>query len=106
MQVTSSKLLSSSTLSVAAKVFQRLIGVVSLLILARLLSPEDFAITALTSMFIYFFDVLSNAGSEQYIIQKQQLQPHDLNTAWSLDIIIKFSLFGLLVILTPLIANA
>jgi O-antigen/teichoic acid export membrane protein len=104
MSKLSTRLISSSSLSVLAKVIQRVIGLVSLLILARLLSPEDFAIAALTSMFIYFFDMLSNLGSEQYIIQKKQLNDNDLNTAWSLDIIVKSVLFLLLIAVTPLIA--
>ncbi|MEP7702678.1 oligosaccharide flippase family protein [Paraglaciecola sp. 25GB23A] len=101
----SASLINSSALSILITFSQRLIGVVSLLILARLLSPGDFAIAALVSIFIYFFDVLSNFGSEQYIIQKQKLADTDLNTAWSLDILIKTSLFILLIITTPLIAN-
>ena len=58
----------SSSLLVGIKAFHRVVGLVSLLILARLLTPEDFALVALTSIVVHFFDILSNAGSEQYII--------------------------------------
>lgn len=100
-----SRLISSSTLLVGAKVLQRSIGLISLLILARLLTPEDFAVVAIVSMVIYLFDVLSSAGSEQYIIQKNNLEPGDLNTAWTLDIVIKGCLWLLLVITAPFIAH-
>lgn len=99
------KLISSSALMVAAKVLQRSIGLISLLILARLLRPEDFAIVAIVSMVIYLFDVLSSAGSEQYIIHKTTLEEGDLNTAWTLDILIKGCLWLLLVLSAPFIAD-
>ncbi|OZG73433.1 hypothetical protein BTA51_10430 [Hahella sp. CCB-MM4] len=98
-------LLGSSSLSVAAKLFQRIVGFVSLLILARLLTPSDFAVAALTSIVIYFFDVLSNVGSEQYIIQKKAVSNADLNTAWTLDILVKSALFALLSIVAPFVAS-
>ncbi|MEP1383836.1 MAG: oligosaccharide flippase family protein [Paraglaciecola sp.] len=99
-----SRLISSSVFMVAAKLFQRSVGLISLLILARLLTPEDFAVVAIVSMVIYFFDVLSSAGSEQYIIQKEELTNGDLNTAWTLDIIIKGALCLTLILSAPLIA--
>lgn len=98
-----SKLISSSALLVSAKVLQRSIGLISLLILARLLTPQDFAVAAIISMTIYFFDVLSNVGNEQYIIQKAEIVDDDLNTAWTLSLIIKLTISLLLFCLIPLI---
>ena len=88
----SSKLINSAYFLVFAKLLQRSIGLVSLLILARLLSPQDFAVAAIISMTIYFFDVLSNVGNEQYIIQKAEIVDDDLNTAWTLSLIIKLTI--------------
>jgi O-antigen/teichoic acid export membrane protein len=99
------KLISSSALLIAAKVLQRSIGLISLLILARLLTPEDFAVVAIVSMVIYLFDVLSSAGSEQYIVHKAELLDGDLNTAWTLDIVIKGALWLTLVVSAPFIAE-
>lgn len=92
------KVLTSSSLLVGIKFFQRLVGLISILILARLLTPEDFAIIALVSIIVHFFDILSNAGSEQYIIQKVNVSKADLNTAWSIDITMKSALWFLLII--------
>jgi O-antigen/teichoic acid export membrane protein len=105
MNSTRSKLISSSVLLVGAKLLQRSIGLISLLILARLLTPEDFAVVAIVSMVIYLFDVLSSAGSEQYIVHKAELCSGDLNTAWTLDIIIKGALWLILVLSAPFIAD-
>lgn len=99
------KLIKSSFLLILIKVFQRSVGLVSFLILTRILVPEDFAILALTSITIYFFDVLASAGSEQYIIKKETITDEDLNTAWTIDIIMKSMVYAALIIASPFIAD-
>jgi len=101
----SRKVIQSSSLLIVVRLFQRLVGLISLVILARLLTPDDFAIVALSAMIIHFFDVLSNVGSEQYIIQKGHVSDQDLNTAWTIDILLKSGLWLLLLSLNTPIAN-
>lgn len=97
------KVLKSSLFSSGAQVINKSLGLVSTLILARILTPEDFALIAVMSIVLYFFDILSNSGSEQYIIQKTVLKKNDLNTAWTLDLMIKTGMFILLLVLAPYI---
>lgn len=99
------KVVQSSALLISIKLVQRLLGLISLIILARLLTPDDFAIVALSAIVVYFFDVLSQAGSEQYIIQKTKVSTDDLNTAWTIDIIMKFIMMLLLILSSPFIAQ-
>jgi lipopolysaccharide exporter len=99
------KIVNSSALLITLKFGERLIGLVSLLILARLLIPNDFSIIALTAIVVYFFDILANAGSEQYIIQKKNVTNDDLNTAWTIDIILKSALCGGLILLSGFISD-
>ncbi|MBC8386330.1 MAG: oligosaccharide flippase family protein [Gammaproteobacteria bacterium] len=87
------------------KFFQRLVGLISILFLARLLTPEDFAIVALVAITVHFFDILSNAGSEQYIIQKGRVSIDDLNTAWTIDLSMKSLLWVMLILSAPLAAT-
>lgn len=91
------KVLESSGLLIGIKFFQRFVGLISILFLARLLTPDDFAIVALTAIVVHFFDMLSNAGSEQYIIQKGHVDTDDLNTAWTIDITMKSILWLILI---------
>jgi O-antigen/teichoic acid export membrane protein len=100
LQSLQQKVLNSSSLLIATKVFQRTVGLISILILARLLTPDDFAIVALTVIIVHFFDMLSNVGSEQYIIQKEKVSSEDINTAWTIDILLKSALWLLLVCLS------
>lgn len=79
----------SAFFSSAGRFFSKIIGFISTLILARILTPEDFAAIAIISICLYFFDVLSHAGSEQYIMSKDKLLDEDVFSAWTLDVFLK-----------------
>jgi O-antigen/teichoic acid export membrane protein len=97
-------LLASAAFSSGAQFLSRLIGLVSTLILARILTPTDFAMIAIIAIVLHLFDILSHTGSEQYIVQKSEVLAEDLNTAWTLDILLKSLMCVLLTILAPFIA--
>jgi PST family polysaccharide transporter len=97
-------LLGSAAFSSGAKMLQRVLGLICTLILARVLTPDDFALIAIVSLTLYFFDVLSQSGSESYIVQKQQVSEDDLNTSWTLDLLLKSLVFILLILLAEPIA--
>lgn len=99
------RVFSSSAFQIGINLAQRLIGILSTLILARLLTPADFGIIAILALTIHLIDILSDAGSQQYIIQKQDADDTDLNTAWSIDLIGKLLLTALIWLLAPLIAT-
>lgn len=98
------KLFTSAAFSSGAKILQRALGLISTLILARLLTPDDFALIAIVTLSLYFFDVLSQSGSDPYIVQKQQVNNDDLNTSWTLDLLLKLSFFLLFILLASPIA--
>lgn len=97
------KVVSSSLLLVSVKVIQRSLGLISTLILARLLLPEDFGIVAISAITLQFATVLSNSGIQQYIPQKDEVDDEDINTAWSIDLSMKFMLWIALLMGAPLV---
>lgn len=97
MNVTN-RVLTSAAFSASAKLLGKVVGLVSTLILARLLTPEDFGFIALVSIALYFFDILSHAAGEQYIIQKRTVSHFELHTAWSLNLILKTGIAILIVL--------
>ncbi|MBL4703262.1 MAG: oligosaccharide flippase family protein [Flavobacteriales bacterium] len=99
------KVLLGSYFQILINVFQKLVGVISTLILARLLTPNDFGIIAILAVTVHLIDILSDAGSQQYIIQKQGITSDDVNTAWTIDIIGKTSLTIVIWVLAPFIAE-
>lgn len=84
---------------------ERLIGLVSTLILARLLMPEDFGIVALVWLVLRFLDAMATTGSEEYIIQKDVLSRQDLNTAWTINLMFKGLLVLAVVMVAPFVAD-
>jgi O-antigen/teichoic acid export membrane protein len=98
-------LFASAAFSSGAKFISRLIGLVSTLILARILTPTDFAMIAIIAIVLHLFDILSHTGSEQYIVQKSEVFDGDLNTAWTLDIVLKSLMCVLLMAIAPLISS-
>ncbi|MBU2869093.1 oligosaccharide flippase family protein [Colwellia sp. E2M01] len=99
------KTLSSSLISLVIKFFERGLGLISTLVLARILTPSDFGIVAIITIFIYLFETISSAGTEQYIIQKKYVSNDDLNSAWTLDIILRTLLSIIFFCCGPLLAN-
>lgn len=73
--------------SIAMRWTDRLIGLVSTLILARLLAPEDFGIIAMASLVIGLVGVLLDLGVNVALIQNPQATQAHYDTAWTLRIL-------------------
>lgn len=95
------KLFQSSGLLVGIRFFQRSLGLISTLILARLLTPADFGIVAVSALIIHFSDVLSNTGIQQYLVQADEASDETVNTAWTLNLLLKSAVCVLLYLLLP-----
>jgi PST family polysaccharide transporter len=52
------------------------------LILARLLTPEAFGLVALANVFLAFMQIFLEQGFTQALIQRQELEPEHLDTAF------------------------
>jgi len=105
LSATASKVLKGSILSLLIKFLQKSLGLVSTLILARILTPDDFGIVAISALVLHFCEVLSTAGSESYLIQKRDLSIDDINSSWSLEVILKLSLWLVLMLSIPYISG-
>ncbi len=67
----------------------RLLGLFSVLVLARLLAPTDFGLVAIATLFVSLLDVLFAFGLENALVQQRDTTDEDLNTAWTLQVIQK-----------------
>ncbi len=63
------------------------IGLVSTIILARILFPEDFGLLALTMTMVAFFEIFSSFSFDLNIIKKEHVTNDTLNSAWTCKII-------------------
>lgn len=83
----------------------RLIGIVSTLILARLLVPEDFGIIAMASLVVGFADIIFDLGVNVAVIQKKSPDQSFYNTAWTLRILQSTCVVTFLVLMAPFAAD-
>jgi PST family polysaccharide transporter len=86
------------------KLVQRGLGMISMLILARILTPEDFGLVSICTLAVFLFNSLSDVGAKQYIIRAKKVDDDLINTAWTLNILIKGLIWLVFFIFTPEIA--
>ena len=73
---------------VAFKLLERLIGVVSIVVLARLLTPADFGLVAMATAIIAIVELLSAFSFDVALIQDQEATRAKFDTAWTLNVIL------------------
>src|SRR5215469_8360793 len=83
----------------------RLTGVISTLVLARLLSPSDFGVVAIAMVIVGMFEVLSWNGQELAIIRHDTPTPDHYNTAWTISALIGVVIAVGIVLVAPLTKN-
>ena len=70
------------------RLLDRMIGIVSTVILARLLIPADFGLVAMAMSIIALIELATAFSFEIALIQKQDPQREHFDTAWTLNILI------------------
>jgi len=83
------------------KLGERSLGIVSILILVRLLSPHDFGFVAMALSFIAMAELLTRVGFDVALIQNQAATDRHYHTAWTCNVLI-----GLFIFLLMLVAAA
>ncbi|GAH79605.1 unnamed protein product, partial [marine sediment metagenome] len=81
------------------------LGLISSIILARLLLPSDYGIMAIAMATIAIAESLTQTGFGSALIQKQKRPEEFLNTAWTFELVKYLSLFLILFILAPIFAH-
>ena len=73
--------------TLAARQSERLFGVVSIAILARLLTPADFGLVAMAASITVIAEVLSAFGFDWALIRLPDARPEHYHTAWTLGVL-------------------
>ena len=73
--------------------------------MARMLSPDDYGITALPAVFMMVGGIFASAGFGQAMIRKVDLTEKDLSTAFYYSLIVGVIIYLLLYFTAPLIAS-
>lgn len=83
----------------------QLVGFVVSVVLARLLSPDDFGIVAMTSIFLTIAGVFADSGLGTSLVQKKDIDHLDNNTVFFFGLGLSSLLYVVLFFCAPLIAK-
>ena len=75
------------------------------IILARLLSPNDYGVIAMPAIFLAIAQVLIDSGFANALIRKPNLNEKDLSTAFYFNILVGIGAYLVLFISSPIIAD-
>lgn len=81
--------------TVFARLVTRSIGMVSTLILARVLVPEDFGLVAMATSLVALIELLRAFGFDTALIQNQQADRRHYDTAWTFNVVLGLLAGGL-----------
>ena len=87
MQGVGSKMAKGAAWMVGFKLIERSIGLLSTIILARLLIPEDFGLIAMATSVIAVVELLQAFSFDVALIQNQEATREHYDTAWTLNVL-------------------
>ena len=96
MEDIKTRVIQSGFWSLGGNWLSRGLGIVKMIVLARLLSPIDFGILGLGIFTINILNVFSETGIESALIQRDKIGKTELDTAWTIMIIRGLVLFVVL----------
>lgn len=95
----------ASSLHFINQLVRRMIGIVSLIILARVLTPEDFGLVAIALIFMNFVTVVTEFGGPSYLLSREKINDQQVLSNWTLTFLIYNSVAVMLAISSVFIAN-
>lgn len=105
MQNITDKMAKGAAWMVAFKIVERSIGLISTIILARLLEPEDFGLVAMATAFLGLMLLLSSFSFDVALIHNQSASRNLYDTAWTFNVLLSFFLAILLFLCAPIVAD-
>jgi lipopolysaccharide exporter len=98
----STRLIAGAAIMVALRFAVRAIGLISVIILARLLTPADFGVIGTAALVIGLFTILQNIGVWDGLTRLREIDDSHVCTAWTCNLIVCGLVSVTLVAITPL----
>lgn len=73
--------------------------------MARMLSPDDYGITAIPAVFMAIAGIFATAGFGQAMVRKKELTEEDLSTAFYYSTVVGLVIYFVLFVLSPYVAD-
>lgn len=74
------------------------------LVLANLLSPSEYGVLAMITIFIAISDSIIDCGFSSALVRKEKLRSIDLNTVFYFNLVVSFCLYFVLYVIAPYIS--
>lgn len=97
-----SQMLKGSAWMIALRWSIRLTGVISTIVLARLLAPDNFGIVAMAMVFVGMLEILNQSGQKSAIIRHENPTRPVYDTSWTMSVIIGLAIGAAIALLAPL----
>jgi lipopolysaccharide exporter len=81
------------------KALERSLGLISMLVLGRMLAPADFGLVAMATSLIALLELFASFGLDTALIQRVDAKPTHYNSAWTLNLIAACTIAGLMLLL-------
>ncbi|MBN1404953.1 MAG: lipopolysaccharide biosynthesis protein [Candidatus Omnitrophica bacterium] len=101
----SRKVVHGGLLLLLLRITGHLFRLLCIIVLARLLSPQDFGFFGIVMLVFYFLETFSKLGFNEALIQKKNDIAPYLNSTWTIQIIKCLFFAALLLIFAPMIAG-
>ncbi|MFA3790734.1 oligosaccharide flippase family protein [Aliiglaciecola sp. SL4] len=98
-------MLASIYWSVLSRWGSKFIGMITTVILARLLSPSDFGVIAMAMLALGLLDAISQAGLNLYLLRIKEHQTYLYNTVWTAGVLQGLIISIPLIVFAPTIAS-
>lgn len=82
----------AALINMVSRCLGAILGLVYTVILARILSPEDFGVVAIAQVFVTFFALFQDMGLGSAIIQRQDLEPIDISRLFGFSMLLSLGL--------------
>jgi|tagenome__1003787_1003787.scaffolds.fasta_scaffold20964258_3 O-antigen/teichoic acid export membrane protein len=92
--------------SITQQVVIRFLSLVGFVVLARLLTPRDYGVVALATVFVSFLQIIAAAGMSQVLVQRREIDRADLDTVFWIGLGISAALTVLLAVAAWPLADA
>ncbi|HOW50661.1 MAG TPA: lipopolysaccharide biosynthesis protein [bacterium] len=99
------KTVSGVTWAAVEKWGQQIIQFIITIIIARILSPADYGIVGILTVFLMFSNVLIDSGFGAALIQRKEVTETDYSTVFYFNLFISIACYGLLYLAAPAIAR-
>jgi lipopolysaccharide exporter len=100
MQSTHRSMATGALWMVLFKFSERGLGLLSTLILVRLLAPADFGVVAMAMSFVALLELLAAFGFDVALIRNQGTERKDYDTAWTLNVLLGLGVAALMLALS------